>query len=293
MLYTLYNHKIQIPQKLCYLGFSYLKNDNPADIEVILTSANGINKKLLDNQFELKPNYGFYYRENIGLFEFLNGGVIKIHLESKADTTFFQTLFNFPFACIFAQNGLLPIHASAVRFRQKTILFPGITKKGKSTLAAALMKLGGKLITEDIALFKLTKNKAKILPSYPLIKLSDEANIELSFSKDKPFKIHKTDRKRSLYKIAQEDFYNKESEIDFIIFPEWSDEEELKLISHKECLMRIISNNFFTSEIPTLEKNSLKNNAAIIKNSKCFQYKRKRELKKLKNFQKEVLEILF
>lgn len=293
MLYTLYNHKIHIPQKLCYLGFSSLKNNNAADIEVIFASSNKIDKKLVDNQYELSDKYGFYYRKNIGLFEFLDGKVIKIYLESKADTTFFQTLFNFPFACIFAQNGLLPIHASAVRFRHKTILFPGITKKGKSTLAATLIKLGGKLITEDIALFRLTNNKAKILPSYPLIKLSDEANLELSFSEEKPFKIHKTDRERSLYKIAQEDFYNKEAQIDIIIFPEWSDEEELKEISHKQCLMKIISNNFFSSEIPNLQRNSLKNNIAIIENAKCFEYKRERGLKKLINFQKEIQEILF
>ena len=51
----------------------------------------------------------------------------------------FQTLFNFPFACIFAQKWLASNSCCAVRFRQKTILFPGITKKGKSTLAAALI----------------------------------------------------------------------------------------------------------------------------------------------------------
>ena len=28
------------------------------------------NEIFLDNQFELKPDYGFYYREKIGLFEF-------------------------------------------------------------------------------------------------------------------------------------------------------------------------------------------------------------------------------
>ena len=55
--YTLYNHKIQIPQKPSYLGFSYLKNDNPADIEVILTKKRWNKQKAINeyNQFELKP----------------------------------------------------------------------------------------------------------------------------------------------------------------------------------------------------------------------------------------------
>jgi len=242
----------------------------------------------LDNQFELKPDYGFYYRKKIGFFEFVNGKVINIHLEGEADTTFFQTLFNFPFACIFAQKGFLPIHASAVRFREKTILFPGITKQGKSSLAATLIKLGGKLITEDIALFRLTQNKETLLPSYPLIKLSKEVNEEISFSSREPFKLTKSDLERDLYKLDRKDFYNQESKIDVVIFPEWSEVEELKSITHKQAVMKLISSNFFTSELPSLEVNSLKNNITAIQNAKCFEFKRKKQLRNIKNFQKQI-----
>ena len=246
------------------------------------------NQGLLDNQFELRADYGFYYREKIGLFEFLNGSVIKIYLEGEADTTFFQTLFNFPFACIFAQNGFLPIHGSAVRFKEKTILFPGITKQGKSSLAAVLIKLGGKLITEDIALFRLTHNKAKLLPSYPLIKLSKEVNKEISFSSKEPFKLEKSDLERDLFKLNKRDFYNEESKIDIVIFPEWSEIEEFKSVSNKQGLMKLISSNFFISEFPSLEINSLKNNLAVIQNAKCYEFKRKKELRNLKNFKNQI-----
>ena len=56
------------------------------------------------------------------------------------------------------------IHGSAVKFKE-TRLFPGITKQGKFAFSN-LIKLGGKLITEDIALFRLTQNKATLFPSY-------------------------------------------------------------------------------------------------------------------------------
>ncbi len=291
MFYTLYNHKIQINERLDYLGITPITNSSSKDIEIKFSNYGSENKNLLDNQFELKTDYGFYYRKKIGFFEFMKGKVIKIHLEGEVDTTFFQTLFNFPFACIFAQNGFLPIHGSAVRFREKTILFPGITKQGKSSLAATLIKIGGKLITEDIALFRLTQNKETLLPSYPLIKLSKEVNEEISFSSREPFKLTKSDLERDLYKLDRKDFYNQESKIDVVIFPEWSEVEEFKSITHKQAVMKLISSNFFTSELPSLEINSLKNNLAVIRNAKCFEFKRKKQLRNIKNFQKLIEEI--
>ena len=291
MFYALYNHKVQITKNLDYLGISPIADTSAIDIKINFSDYVNESKSLLDNQFELKPDYGFYYRKKIGFFEFVNGKVINIHLEGEADTTFFQTLFNFPFACIFAQKGFLPIHASAVRFREKTILFPGITKQGKSSLAATLIKLGGKLITEDIALFRLTQNKETLLPSYPLIKLSKEVNEEISFSSREPFKLTKSDLERDLYKLDRKDFYNQESKIDVVIFPEWSEVEELKSITHKQAVMKLISSNFFTSELPSLEINSLKNNITAIQNAKCFEFKRKKQLRNIKNFQKLIEEI--
>lgn len=287
MFYTLYNHKIQITKNLDYLGIIPVASSSSTDIEIKF-SDNGNNKGLLDNQFELNPDYGFYYREKIGFFEFLNGKVIKIRLEGEADTTFFQTLFNFPFACIFAQRGFLPIHSSAVRFRDKTILFPGITKQGKSSLAAILIKLGGKLITEDIALFRLTQNGAHLIPSYPLIKLSKEVNKEISFTSKDPFKLTKSDLERDLFKLDRKDFYDEESKIDIVIFPEWSEAEELNPITHKQAVMKLISSNFFTSELSCLKINSLKNNFAVIQNAECYEFKRKKELRNIKNFQKQI-----
>ena len=291
MLYTLYNHKIQITKNLDYLGFTPDTDSSSVDIEIKFSDNANKQKDFLDNQFELNPDYGFYYRKKIGFFEFLNGKVIKAYLEGEADTTFFQTLFNFPFACIFAQNGFLPIHCSAVRFRDKTILFPGITKKGKSSLAATLIKLGGKLITEDIALFRLTQNTAHLIPSYPLIKLSKEVNKEISFTTKDPFKLTKSDLERDLFKLDQKDFYDEESKIDIVIFPEWSETEELNSITHKQAVMKLISSNFFTTEVPFLEMDYLKNNLAVIQNAECYEFKRKKELRNIKNFQKQIEEL--
>ena len=119
----------------------------------------------------------------------------------------------------------------------------------------------------------MTHNKAKLLPSYPLIKLSKEVNKEISFSSKEPFKLEKSDLERDLFKLNKRDFYNEESSIDIVIFPEWSEIEEFKTVSYKQGLMKLISSNFFTSEFPSLEKNSLKNNLAVIQSAKCYESK--------------------
>ena len=290
MLYKLYNHRIYIPEDISHLGIP-LASDNSAKDITIYFSTDTKKHNFLDNQFELNDDYGFYYRKHIGFFEFLNGESISIQLEGNKDPSFFQTLFNFPFACIFAQNGFLPIHASAVRYNGKTILFPGITKKGKSSLAALLIKLGGKLITEDIALFRIDKNECKVLCSYPLIKLSDEINNEIEFSTQQPFKLTKSDLSRSMYKLKMKDFFNQESQVNFVIFPNWSNDNELKSLSLKESLIKMISCNFFTTQIENLKKYTLNNNLKIIKEAKCFEYKRARDLRKLKSFKNKIEDI--
>ena len=172
MLYTLYCKKINIPLDLAYLGLSPCKEKKTPDIKVEITNTFNEKENYLDNQFQLDADYGFYYREGIGLFEFYEGRYLTVKLEVEAGASFVQTLLNFPMACIFAQQKLFPIHASAVRYKEKTFLFPGVTKLGKSSLAAILIKNGGKLITEDIALFKVSESQCSIIPSYPLIKLN-------------------------------------------------------------------------------------------------------------------------
>ena len=55
--------------------------------------------------------------------------------------------------------------------------------------------------------------------------------------------------------------------------------------------MKLISSNFFASELSSLKINSLKNNLAVIQNAECYEFKRKKELRNIKNFQKKIEEL--
>ena len=124
-------------------------------------------------------------------------------------------------ACLLYQKGYLLLHASAVEFQKKVYLFPGPSLCGKSTIAAYLVKNGGKLITEDTAAIKLTDHGAFIYPSYPLIKLSQQANnyIGLSSSAGVTFPLDKNARKGHF--LSSSSFLQQPAKIDYCIFPEW------------------------------------------------------------------------
>jgi hypothetical protein len=46
----------------------------------------------------------------------------------------------------------LALHAAALRWKGRSIILPGISGTGKSTLAAALLARGGELFSDEVAL---------------------------------------------------------------------------------------------------------------------------------------------
>ncbi len=73
-------------------------------------------------------------------------------------------------------RGLFVLHASAVHIEGRTIAFLGDKLAGKSTTAAAFVRAGGSLITDDVLAIKLAKGETPIcLPSLPQLKLEESA----------------------------------------------------------------------------------------------------------------------
>lgn len=80
------------------------------------------------------------------------------------------------------QRGLLPLHASAVRFRESAVLIAGDSGAGKSTLAAALGLRGHGLLTDDVA--AIDPSGPRVLPAYPQRKLAPDVLDTLALPHD-------------------------------------------------------------------------------------------------------------
>ncbi|WHX60495.1 aldolase [Peribacillus frigoritolerans] len=77
---------------------------------------------------------------------------------------------------ILLQKKVLPLHGSAIDINGKAYAFIGDSGAGKSTLAAAFLKEGFQLLSDDVIPVSLSKdNKPFITPSYPQQKLWQES----------------------------------------------------------------------------------------------------------------------
>ncbi|CAA7615400.1 HPr kinase [Candidatus Terasakiella magnetica] len=84
----------------------------------------------------------------------------------------------FGFLC--HQRGLLPLHASCVEVDGRAIAFAGPSGVGKSTLAAALLAQGWRLLSDDVTVVDL--GRALVLPSFPRQKLWQDSLEALALS---------------------------------------------------------------------------------------------------------------
>ncbi len=79
------------------------------------------------------------------------------------------------------KRGLLPLHASAVEVGGRALLLAGESGLGKSTLAAALVARGHRLLSDDVcALDPAAPGGPLLWPSFPRLKLWEDAARQLS-----------------------------------------------------------------------------------------------------------------
>jgi hypothetical protein len=111
--------------------------------------------------------------EDIGRFLVVGGRQVIVEPASPVDTAATRAWILGPVLGIIChQRGLLPLHAAAVRIGLGAIALCGRTGTGKSTLAAALVRRGHALVTDDVCVIDLTTpDMPKIRPGFPRLKL--------------------------------------------------------------------------------------------------------------------------
>jgi hypothetical protein len=80
------------------------------------------------------------------------------------------------------QNGLLPLHASAVSLGSEAIAFAGPTGAGKSTMAAAIAARGHVHVTDDLSVVRLpAEGLPLVYPGTRVMKLCPDSSTALGF----------------------------------------------------------------------------------------------------------------
>lgn len=118
---------------------------------------------------------GSYYVCWRDLGQFLvspDGGVVQYHRAPQAPLESFQVyLLNQAISFALVQQGLEPLHATTVIVGGEAIALLGDSGFGKSTLAAAFLRAGHRLLTDDLLLLRPGKCGIEAYPGPARIKL--------------------------------------------------------------------------------------------------------------------------
>jgi hypothetical protein len=112
----------------------------------------------------------------VGRLQVSNGCLIGVDPDSDAELNQLQMYLVGPaMAILLYQRNRLLLHASAVSLNGLGAAFLGDSGAGKSSIAAAFLAHGYKLVVDDIVSVELNSGYAWLDPGFPYIKLSHEA----------------------------------------------------------------------------------------------------------------------
>jgi hypothetical protein len=123
---------------------------------------------------------------------YLGGDRITCHLPAPAATSPATALVEISllgpvFAYWLERRHLLTLHASVVGFDRQAVAFLSGHGGGKSGLAAQMMRFGGALLADDLAVLEEDEGELRVRPAYPWMRMwPDEADHFLGHSADLP-----------------------------------------------------------------------------------------------------------
>jgi hypothetical protein len=113
-----------------------------------------------------------YFRfQGIGTVQVSDGRAIMVDADSVDDRTAALFVLGPAMGVLLHQRGVLVLHASAVTVNGGVVAFLGHSGWGKSTMAAAMVKLGASAFSDDLVAVPMKGCVPMALPGYPFLKL--------------------------------------------------------------------------------------------------------------------------
>ncbi|MBT2699473.1 aldolase [Bacillus sp. ISL-40] len=139
---------------------------------------------IAQKRFVVKENKVMFEVPNTAIFSIQEGKKISVSpMVGVEEDKIRLYILGTCMGAILIQRKLLPLHGSAVAINGKAYAFVGDSGAGKSTLAAALIKEGYQLLSDDVIPVYLSKdNIPYVEPSYPHQKLWQESLNEFGIS---------------------------------------------------------------------------------------------------------------
>ncbi|WNQ12679.1 aldolase [Paenibacillus aurantius] len=166
------------------------QHEGPVDAEVILDEMSAYKPILLDNPntyMVLDKQVLFYIPDN-AFYGIKDGRTIMISPVGEQEEGFDMIrlyLLGTCMAALLMQRGIYPLHGSALSMDGKVYALVGESGAGKSTLAAALLREGCSLLSDDLIALSFDEDKGiRVSPAYPQQKLWQESLAHLAMPVD-------------------------------------------------------------------------------------------------------------
>jgi GTP-binding protein EngB required for normal cell division len=124
-------------------------------------------------RFQGSPDEFLLCVDNVARYHIKKGNTILIDpVKNASEKDIRLFLLGSAIGALIHQRGMLPFHGSSVIIHNRVVIFSGASGAGKSTLAAAFIKKGFPLITDDVCVITLNNELNPIVhPGYPQMKL--------------------------------------------------------------------------------------------------------------------------
>ena len=137
------------------------------------------------SRYQVKANHFLLEVNQIAKYYVTEGNRIVIEKHPHAtDDDVRLFLYSTPFGILLQQRDILTLHASAVGYNGKGILFCGVSGCGKSTITYKMIEQGASLISDDIGAITHKNGKAVVHPGFPAIQLWADAVHLFKLDKD-------------------------------------------------------------------------------------------------------------
>lgn len=127
----------------------------------------------------------FLYWEGVATYQASDGKVLYIDPQTADANVISLFTISEALGLILFQRGLFLLHASAVQVGEEAWCFMGRPGAGKSTTAAAFIKAGCRLLSDDLTAIDFDSNgQPFIIPAYPQLKIWHNTVAGLSYDQD-------------------------------------------------------------------------------------------------------------
>jgi len=122
--------------------------------------------------------------DEVASFKAVGGTSLIVSPATKDPTLLSLFTISEALGMILFQRGHFLLHASAVKVGNEAWCFMGVPGAGKSTTAAAFIKAGCSLLSDDLTAIRFDENgRAYIIPAYPQLKIWDNSVSGLQYDR--------------------------------------------------------------------------------------------------------------